>query len=147
MITTGIINHELLRVMARMGHGDLLVITDRGFPFPLHTYTETIDLSVTEGLPAFIDVVKPMIENFEIEEVIIAHETEKVSPQIHKALLEIVRKKKNKGKDVKITYIPHDEFKNLVLHGAERGKPVACFVKTGEFTPYANVILVSSVPF
>jgi len=43
--------------------------------------------------------------------------------------------------------IPHAKFKDLVLHGAERGEPVACFVKTGEFTPYANVILVSSVPF
>jgi len=147
MITTGIINSELLRVMGRMGHGDLLVITDRGFPFPLHTLTKTIDLSVTKGVPPFIDVVKPIVEYFEIEEVIIANETKKVSPDVNKALLDIVGKKKNKGNDIRIKYIPHDKFKDLVLHGAERGEPVVCFVKTGEFTPYANVILVSSVPF
>lgn len=147
MITTGIINSELLRVMGRMGHGDLLVITDRGFPFPLHTLTKTIDLSVTKGVPPFIDVVKPIVEYFEIEEAIIADETKTVSPDVHDALCKIIAKKKNKGKDIRIRYIPHNEFKDLVLHGAGRGEPVACFVKTGEFTPYANVILVSSVPF
>jgi D-ribose pyranase len=147
MITTGIINSELLRVMGRMGHGDLLVITDRGFPFPLHNLTKTIDLSVTKGIPAFIDVVKPIVKYFEIEEMIIANETKEVSPDVHKALLDIVGTKKNKGSDIRVTYIPHDKFKDLVLHGAERGEPVACFVKTGEFTPYANVILISSVPF
>jgi len=147
MKTTGILNSELIRVMARMGHGDLLVITDRGFPFPLHSLTKTIDLSVSKNIPRFLDVVKPIVEDFEIEEVIIANETKKVSPDVHKALLDIVGTKKNKGRDIRIRYIPHNEFKDLVLHGAGRGEPVACFVKTGEFTPYANVILVSSVPF
>jgi D-ribose pyranase len=147
MKTSGVLNSDLIRVMARMGHGDLLVITDRGFPFPLHDLTETIDLSVTKNLPKFLDVVKAVAQDFEIEEAIIADETGQVSPEVHKKLLAILAKKKNKGNDVKITYIPHDQFKDLVLHGAERGEPVACFVKTGEFTPYANVILVSSVPF
>jgi len=147
MITNGIINSDLIRIMGRMGHGDLLAITDRGFPFPLHDFTKTVDLSVTKGIPGFLDVVKPMIENFEIEEVIIAKETKEMNPEVYKALLEIVGKKKNKGKDLRITYIPHDEFKDLVLHGGERQKPVACFVKTGEFSPYANIILVSGVPF
>ena len=147
MKTTGILNSDLIKTMARMGHGDLLVITDRGFPFPLHDSTETIDLSVSKNLPRFLDVVKPIVGDFEIEEVIIANETKKVSPDVHKALLDIVGRKKNKGNDIRIKYIPHEKFKDLVLHGAERGEPVACFVKTGEFTPYANVILVSSVPF
>lgn len=147
MKTTGILNSGLIRVMARMGHGDLLVITDRGFPFPLHDLTATVDLSVTRNLPRFIPVVEAVAADFEIEEAIIAEETGQVSPQVHRELLAVLKKKKNKGRDIKLTYIPHPRFKDLVLHGAERGEPVACFVKTGEFTPYANVILVSSVPF
>jgi D-ribose pyranase len=147
MKTNGILNSELITAMARMGHGDMLVVTDRGFPFPLHDVTWTIDLSVAKNLPRFLDVLAPIVEDFEIEEVIIAEETKKVSPAVHEAMLKIFSKKKNKGKDVRVRYIPHPEFKELVLHGAERGEPVACFVKTGEFTPYANVILVSSVPF
>ena len=147
MKTTGILNRELIRVMGRMGHGDMLAITDRGFPFPLHDITRTIDLSVAKNLPGFLDVVKHVAGGFEIEEVIIANETREVSPDVHKSLLEIIGRKKNKGKNIRIKYIPHDEFKDLVLHGAQRGEPVACFVKTGEFTPYANIILVSGVPF
>jgi len=147
MKTNGILHDELNRVMARMGHADMLVITDRGFPFPLHDLTRTIDLSIAKNLPRFLDVVAPIVDDFEIEEVIIAEETERVSPEVHKKLMEIIGRKKNKGNDIKITVIPHPEFKDLVLHGAERGEPVACFVKTGEFTPYANIILVSSVPF
>jgi D-ribose pyranase len=147
MKTTGILNSALIRVMARMGHGDLLVITDRGFPFPLHDLTATIDLSVTKNIPRFMEVVEAIAQDFEIEEAIIAAETKEVSPEVHRQLMTVLQKKKNKGKEIKITYIPHPQFKDLVLHGAERGEPVACFVKTGEFTPYANVILVSSVPF
>jgi D-ribose pyranase len=147
MKTKGILNSELIKIMARMGHGDLLVVTDRGFPFPLHTNTATVDLSVTENLPRFLDVVMPIVEDFEIEEAIIAEETKTVNPSVHQALLGIFAKKKNKDNNIRIRYIPHNEFKDLVLHGGERGEPVACFVKTGEFTPYANVILVSSVPF
>ena len=147
MKTNGILHDELNKVMARMGHADMLAITDRGFPFPLHDLTKTIDLSIAKNLPRFLDVVQPIVDDFEIEEVIIAEETEKVNPEVHKKLMEIIGGKKNKGNDIKITYIPHPEFKDLVLHGAERGEPVACFVKTGEFTPYANIILVSSVPF
>ena len=58
MKTEGILNSDLIKVMGRMGHADLLVITDRGFPFPLHDLTKTIDLSVTKNIPAFMDVVK-----------------------------------------------------------------------------------------
>ncbi len=147
MKTKGILNNELQRVICRMGHGDMLVITDRGFPFPLHDLTKTIDLSVAEGIPAFLDVVKAVSHDFEFEEVIIAEETKTISPQVHQKLLELFKTKKNKGNDIRIKYIPHPEFKDLVLHGAERNEPVACFVKTGEFTPYANVILISGVPF
>ncbi len=147
MKTTGVLNSDLIRVMGRMGHGDLLAITDRGFPFPLHDLTETIDLSVTKNVPRFLDVVRAVAMDFEIEEVIIANETKKACPAVYDDLLKIIGSKNNKGNPIKITYIPHTEFKNKVLHGAERGEQMACFVKTGEFTPFANVILVSSVPF
>ena len=147
MKTNGVLNSELIKVMATMGHGDLLAITDRGFPFPLHDKTAKIDLSVTKDLPAFIDVVRPVVEDFEIEEAIIAEESKTMCPEIHQELLKILSKKKNKGNDIRIKYIPHAEFKELLMHGAEKNEPVACFVKTGSFIPFANVILVSSVPF
>jgi D-ribose pyranase len=102
---------------------------------------------VTEGIPRFLDVVEAVANDFEFEEVIIANETKKISPEVHAKLIEIVGKHNNKGNEIKITYIEHPDFKDAVLHGAERGDPIACFVKTGEFTPFANIMFVSGVPF
>jgi D-ribose pyranase len=61
--------------------------------------------------------------------------------------MEIVSQIKNMGNDIVEENIPHPEFKELVLNGSLQGKEVKVFVKTGEFTPYANIILVSGVDF
>jgi len=147
MKTNGILHNDLARLVARLGHGDMLVITDRGFPFPRHEKTECIDVSVGRNLPKFIDVVKVVLEELEIEKVIIADETKDVSPHIYKELKEVVFLKKNKGNNIVEENIPHLEFKDLVLNGSLQGKEVKGFIKTGEFTPYANIILISGVDF
>ena len=143
----GILNTELLKVVSNMGHGNMLFIVDRGFPFPVHELTKKIDLSVGYNLPRFLEVVKIIIEDLEIEKVIIANETEKVSPDVYKKLLTIIEGVKNKGNPVQIEKIPHEQFKHLGLRGAEEGEEVKAIVRTGEFTPYSNIILVSGVPF
>jgi D-ribose pyranase len=143
----GILNTELLRVVSDMGHGNMLFIVDRGFPFPVHDLTKKIDVSVGYNLPRFLDVLKVVIQDLEIEKVIIANETEKVSPDIYRSLIQIFEKVRNKGNPIIIEKIPHEEFKQLGLRGAEKGEEVKAIVRTGEFTPYSNVILVSGVPF
>lgn len=147
MKTNGILHNDLARLVARLGHGDMLVITDRGFPFPGHEKTECIDVSVGRNLPKFVDVVKVVLEELEIEKVIIADETKDISPHVYKELKDVVCLKKNKGNDIVEENIPHLEFKDLVLNGSLQGKEVKGFVKTGEFTPYANIILISGVDF
>ncbi|MHB8276293.1 MAG: D-ribose pyranase [Candidatus Humimicrobiaceae bacterium] len=147
MKTKGILHNELSKVVASMGHGDMLVITDRGFPFPSHNRTACIDVSVGRNLPKFTDVVKVVFEELEIEEVIIADETKSVSPHIYKELQEIVSSKTNKGNKIVEKNIPHMDFKNMVLNGSLDRKEVKGFVKTGEFTPFANIILISGVDF
>ncbi|MFA6657646.1 MAG: D-ribose pyranase, partial [Mesotoga sp.] len=141
MKTKGILHNDLAREVARLGHGDMLVITDRGFPFPRHENTICIDVSVGRDLPRFVDVVKVVLEELEIEKVIIADETKSASPESYSQLKEIVSQVKNKGNAVVEENIPHPEFKDLVLNGGLQGKEVKVFVKTGEFTPYANIIL------
>jgi len=147
MKTKGILHNDLAREVARLGHGDMLVITDRGFPFPRHENTICIDVSVGRDLPRFVDVVKVVLEELEIEKVIIADETKSASPEIYSQLKKIVSQVKNKGNAIVEENIPHPEFKDLVLNGGLQGKEVKVFVKTGEFTPYANIILVSGVDF
>ncbi len=147
MKTKGILHNDLARAVARLGHGDMIVITDRGFPFPRHEKTECIDVSVGRGLPAFTDVVKVVLEELEIEKVIIADETKTVSPKVYEELKGIINSIKNKGNDIVEENIPHPDFKHMVLNGSLEGKEMKVFVKTGEFTPYANIILVSGVDF
>ena len=147
MKTSGILHNDLARAVARMGHGDMLVVADRGFPFPRHEYTECIDLSIGRGIPQVVDVLKTILEELEIEEVIIADETKTVSPDTYKAFKDVITPIKNKGNDIVETNIPHPEFKDMVLNGGLERKEVKVFVKCGEFTPYANIILVSGVDF
>jgi len=145
--TKGVLHNELAKVIANMGHGDMLVVTDRGFPFPRHNMTACIDVSVGRDLPKFIDVVKVILEELEIESVIIADETEKISPRVFHELQDILSQKTNKDNPIKQKIIPHTEFKHLVLDGALEGQEVKAMVKTGQFTPFANIILVSGVDF
>jgi len=147
MKTKGILNNELSKSVARLGHGDMLVITDRGFPFPRHEMTDCIDVSVGRDIPMVADVLKVVLQELEIEKVIIADETKTVSPHVYEDFKKIIGNVKNKGNDIVEENIPHPQFKDLVLNGALTGKEVKVFVKTGEFTPYANIILVSGVNF
>jgi len=147
MKTHGILQNELAKVVATMGHGDMLVITDRGFPFPRHEMTTCIDASVGRDLPKVADVVKVVLEELEIESVIIAEETESACPDVYGAFQAMLASIDNKGNPIRQEIIPHLEFKDLVLNGALQGKEVKAMVKTGEFTPYANIILVSGVDF
>lgn len=147
MKTKGVLHNDLARAIARLGHGDMIVITDRGFPFPRHDRTECIDVSIGRNLPAVTDVVKVILEELEIEKVIIADETKTISPDTYDEFKKIISPIKNKGNDIVEENIPHDQFKDMVLNGALEGKELKVFVKTGEFTPYANIILVSGVDF
>ncbi|RKX55469.1 MAG: D-ribose pyranase [Thermotoga sp.] len=143
----GILNPKISELVARMGHGDMLVVTDRGFPLPMNPSVTVVDVSVGANLPGVVDVLKVILEELEIEEIIIAEETEKISPQIHKEFMKIISEVRNKGNEIRIKVIPHMEFKHMLLRGAEEGKEVKGMVRTGELTPYANIILVSGVTF
>lgn len=143
----GILNPEISKIVANMGHGDMLYVTDRGFPIPRHEMTKVIDVSVGANLPRVVEVVKVILQELEIEQVIIAEETEKISPHIFKEFKDIINGINNKGNPIKVEIIPHMEFKHMLLNGSLEGKEVKGMIRTGELTPYANIILVSGVPF
>ena len=131
MKKTPLISAPVSRVIAMMGHTDALCIADAGLPIP--SLTERIDLAVKPGLPPFLDVLGAVLEELVVERAVVAGEIREKSP----AVLEGIRRLLG---DVTIDFVPHEEFKRLT----ERSKAV---VRTGECTPYANVILYSGVPF
>lgn len=131
MKKTGLLNSEISSVISKMGHTDSLAIGDCGLPIPEET--KRIDLALIKDIPSFIATLKVVLTELQVEEVELAKETVDVSP----ALFEEIKKEIG---DVKITFITHGELKDKL-------KECKAVIRTGEQTPYANIILRSGVVF
>jgi D-ribose pyranase len=127
----GILNKDISEVIASMGHMDMLVVGDAGLPIP--PGVRRIDLAIKEGLPGFLETVEAIASELEVERFIVAEETGAVSPPIEEALIKIFS-------GAEVERVTHVTFKEL-------SRSAVAVVRTGEFTPYANVILVSGVVF
>lgn len=127
----GILNASIASVLAHMGHKDTITIADAGLPIPYGV--ERIDLSITKGYPSFISVMNAVSEDMHIEEVILADEIKDHNPAIH----EMIR---TRFEGITITYVSHETFKALTAD-------THAVIRTGEVTPYANIIFVSNVNF
>ncbi|MFK0403215.1 D-ribose pyranase [Microbacterium sp. NPDC090225] len=131
--TATTINPALSRVISETGHTDLLVVTDAGLPIP--SGSERIDLAYRPGAPAFFDVLDTVLAELVVEGATVSAEVAEKSPEVLEALRE-----RFAGMDFEIELVPHVDFKKLT-HGAR------AFVRSGEFTPYANVILHAGVAY
>lgn len=131
MKKTGLLNLPISTAIASLGHTDKLVVADAGLP--ISSTTERIDLAVSQGVPAFLDVLKSVLSEMQVEQAVIADELAVRSPEFHKSLLEMLG-------TIPVKTVPHETFKTLTADAR-------AVVRTGEFTPYANVILVSGVVF
>ncbi|NAW91122.1 MULTISPECIES: D-ribose pyranase [unclassified Vibrio] len=134
-----LLNSELSYLVATLGHTDEITICDAGLPIP--DEVQRIDLALTHGIPGFIDTVRVILSESQIEGVIIAEEFAQVSPEHHKALLaELKAEEELCEKAIAVTYLSHHDFKERTM----RSRAV---VRTGECTPYANVIFQAGVVF
>lgn len=139
MKRSGILNPALNRALASLGHTDAIVICDCGLPIP--DGPERIDLALLPGLPAFRDVLAAILEELQVERALLAQEFETRSPCLHAdTLARIDAHASAQGAAVALETLPHEAFKRAT-QGAR------AIVRTGECTPYANVILYSGVPF
>ena len=126
-----LINSEISYEISKMGHTDTLVVCDSGLPIP--SGVKRIDLALKKGLPTFLDTLDTILEELEVEEVIIAKEIIEESNELYKEI-------QKRFENITITTVAHEDFKVLT-------KDSKAIVRTGEFTPYANIILKSGVVF
>lgn len=134
-----LLNSEISYAISKLGHTDGLVIADSGLPIP--SDVKRIDLAVTKGIPSFLDVLDTVLDEQRVEEVVIADEIKKASPDMYKSILERVTKiKEEENIEIEIIEVPHEDFKRMTIDAK-------AIIRTGEFTPYANVILKSGVVF
>lgn len=126
-----LLNQPISAVIAGLGHTDMLVVADAGLPIPRKP--RRIDLALTAGVPGFLETLETILTEMQVEKAIIASEMKEVSPELYSALRETLGD------------IPIEEETHLIFK--EMTRKARAVVRTGEFTPYANVILVSGVVF
>lgn len=127
----GIINQPISAVIAGLGHTDTLVIADAGLPIPPEP--QRIDLALKAGVPSFLDTVETVLTEMQVERAIVAAEILEVSPALYEAV-------KERLGSIPLDTVPHDAFQ-------QQTRATQAVIRTGEFTPYANIILVAGVVF
>ena len=134
----GLLNPRLSQYLASLGHGDALVIADAGLPIP--NSVPRIDLAYIAGQPPFLLVLEAILSEMEVENATLALEMQDITakPFYEEVLkkLESLPKVAQNG----VHFVSHEEFK-------QHCKIAKVIVRTGECTPYANVILYSGVVF
>ncbi|MCP3799465.1 D-ribose pyranase [Allokutzneria sp. A3M-2-11 16] len=125
----GILHGELSAALARLGHTDRVVVADCGLPIPAGP--QVIDLAFSFGVPTFLQVLDGLLAELVVESAVVATEIDGSNPSCASALADRLPQARR---------IPHEELKWLLV-GAK------LVVRTGEASPYANVVLRCGVPF
>ena len=130
MKRTALLHAELSHVIASLGHGDMLVLGDAGLPIP--DGPRRIDLAVARGVPTLDEVLQAVLSEMQVEAIVIADEAlgdAKKLPGWYPQSL-----------GIEPQTVSHEEFKR-------RTAKARAMVRTGECTPYANIILIAGVKF
>ena len=128
MIETGLLNIEISDAIAHLGHMDELIICDAGFPIPVGI--RAIDISLKANQPTTLEVLSEILQHFSVEKIVLAEETQEHSPTMFTKLTGLI------DKSVAVETMPHIDFK-------QRSRGVKAIVRTGDFTAYSNILLVS----
>lgn len=131
----GILNSDISRVLSYMGHTDRICVGDCGLPIP--DETERIDLAVKFGQPTFMEVLKEVGADMKVEKIILAEEIKEMNPQV---LAEITEYFDAQDLKPEVEFVSHVELKSFT-------KECKAVIRTGETTPYANIILQSGCIF
>jgi D-ribose pyranase len=126
--TSGLLHARLSALLNELGHTDTLVVADAGLPIP--PGVERVDLALVPSVPGFLQVLQVMLDELAVESAVLAEE---MSPSLLSQTCHLLG-------DRPVHMVAHEEFKRLMTSAR-------AVVRTGECTPYANVLLVAGVTF
>ena len=133
MKKNGILNSDISRVLSYMGHTDCIAIGDCGLPIPEEV--ERIDLALKFGEPSFMTTLETVVGDMKVERIVLAEEIKEQNKEVLEQIEALFA-----GQDIEIEYVPHIEFKKQTYE-------CKAVIRTGETTPYANIILQSGCIF
>ena len=126
----GILNSNIAKLVDDLGHMDWVCIGDLGLPVPKGV--DKIDLALRKGSPSFLEVLKEYSDHVLIEKIFLAEEIKEQNTEQWQAVLDLL------GSNIIVEYISHEELKAM-------NTKVKAVIRTGEDTPYSNIILQSGV--
>ncbi len=129
----GILNSDISRVLSYLGHTDCIAVGDCGLPIP--DETERIDLALAFGVPTFMQTLEVVADDMKIEKIILAEEIREQNQKVLKEIEELFN-----GQNIEIEFVSHTKLK-------EQTKHCKAVIRTGETTPYANIILQAGCIF
>jgi D-ribose pyranase len=139
MYKSKLFNSEIIQVLSKMGHTDQIAIGDAGLPIP--EQAKRIDLALTTGVPSFMQVLELVSGSMQIEKVILAEEILEYNPEIHKKISKQIKQiEKTQKNKIDILYVTHEMLKIQT-------QDCKAVIRTGECSPYANIVLQSGVIF
>ena len=127
----GILNAQLSYLLAALGHKDLFMIGDAGMSIPEDV--EVVDLVLTAGVPTFKQVMDAVLDEVQIEGYYLAHEIKEFNPELEEYI-------KTSLPDAEVEYMPHEDLKKF-------SNKCRFAIRTGEFSPYPNIILRAGAVF
>ena len=96
---------------------------------------EVVDLALTTNVPRFLETLRVILGELQVERAVLASEMSERSNGTYADVQRLLA-------DAEIEEVPHEEFKRMTWQSGN-----TWFVRTGEATPYANVVLFSGVTF
>jgi len=134
MKKTPLLNIALSRLIASLGHGDKVVIGDAGLPVP--PQVELIDLALTPGIPDFVSTLNVVLSEMQVESHVLAEEIFDKQPSALAALEALHARSALGTREL----LSHEQFKVL-------SRQARAIIRTGECSPYCNIVLIAGVTF
>ena len=129
----GILNSRLAAAVATMGHDDLMIVCDAGFPIIYREAEKVIDLALAPNVPDLFAVLRVLRQEFLVEKYAFIEHAPKNNPYVVNNVKEIFP-------DAEGTTMPNSWFHEEGYHQAKY------IVRTGAWTPWGNVALWSGIP-
>jgi D-ribose pyranase len=125
-----ILNKYLNIAISDLGHGDLIVISDAGFPIP--DDAKRVDLAIEKDVPGIGQILELVMSDLIYEECIVAEEQKSFNKPLFDKISALSTR-------CAVTTMTHEE---LISTMPTKAKYI---VRTGAFEPWGNVILRSGV--
>ena len=125
-----LLNAEISRSIASLGHGDLLVLADAGHAIPRDA--DRIDIALRPGVPSMLQVLETVLTELRVEAYVVCEGIVAQNRELDEAYQEA-------RPGVGRIEVPYSKLRSLV-------REAKSVIRTGEMTAHANLILQRRAP-